>query len=169
MPFATITSMKLINYRGGIARFYIPSSWTEEYEPAGGATFFEDKPDSGTLRVNVMDIDKPSTGSHSAKTVYDLIAEISKTNSVKRLPSGAAIAHSTKTTIENGKNLLLYTWQVGVSVTPAHFRVIIFTYTILATQEFDPNVRQEIAKLDQSISEGEYPAVRGISGNYIPD
>jgi hypothetical protein len=85
------------------------------------------------------------------------------------LPSGAAIAHSTKTTIENGKNLLLYTWQVGVSVTPAHFRVIIFTYTILATQEFDPNVRQEIAKLDQSISEGEYPAVRGISGNYIPD
>ena len=163
-----MTSMKLINYRGGIARFHLPSSWIEEYEPAGGATFFEDKPDSGTLRINIMDVDRPKDG-HSTKTAYDLISEISRTNSAERLTSGVVIAHSTQTAIENQQKLLLHTWHVGVCVTPTHFRIIIFTYTILAVQESAPNVQQEIAMLNQSISEGEYPAVRGIAGNYIQD
>jgi hypothetical protein len=45
--------MKRIAYRGGIVSFVIPDVWLEEYEGEGGATFYEDKPGSGTLRLNV--------------------------------------------------------------------------------------------------------------------
>jgi hypothetical protein len=159
--------MKLINYRGGIARFHIPSSWVEEYEPEGGATFYEDTTDSGTLRINVMDIDKPLNDKTLVKTAYDLIEEISGTNSVKRMPSGGAIAHSTQIAIENNKQLQLYTWQIGVCVTPMHFRLITFTFTILAELKFTPGMRQEIAMLDQLISNGEYSTMRGIAGNHF--
>lgn len=158
--------MKLINYRGGIARFYLPSSWVEEYEPAGGGTFFENRPDSGTLRINVIGTKKPS-GEDKVHTAYDLIKGMTDANSVKHLPNGCALGHSVKQGKEDGEDLLLYTWYVGVRITQIHFRIIIFTYTILAAQESDPNLRQEITMLDRSISEGEYPAVTGISGDYL--
>jgi len=161
-----MNSMKLINYRGGIARFHLPASWIEEYEESGGATFYEDKPGSGTLRINVLEVEKPSEGAPTSKTAYDLISEISEKNLVRPLPEGAAIAHSTERTSEGDKELLLHTWHVGTGVTAVHFRIIIFTYTILAAQESDPKVRDEIAMLDESISQGEYSAMRGIAGNY---
>ena len=46
-----MTALKTIIYRGGIARFRVPHSWVEEYEPEGGGTFYEDGPDTGTLRM----------------------------------------------------------------------------------------------------------------------
>jgi hypothetical protein len=155
-----MTALKLINYRGGLARFYLPSSWIEEYDQAGRGTFFGDKPDSGTLRISVLDADTPLDDGGPNETVDDVIAQISETEFIARLTSGAAIAQSRQTSIEDGQELLLHTWHIGVGVTPTHFRIIVFTYTVLAAQEFDPNVRQELAMLDRSISEGEYPAVK---------
>ena len=163
-----MTSMKLINYRGGIARFHVPSSWVEEYDEKEGGTFFEDKPDSGTLRINVIGTKKPS-GEDKIQTAYDLIKEMTEANSVRHLPNGTALGHSVRSGKEDGEDLLLYTWYVGIRITSIHFRIIIFTYTILAAQESDPSIQQEIAMLNRSISEGEYPAVRGISGNYVPN
>jgi len=161
-------SMKLINYRGGIARFYLPSSWVEEYEPEGGATFFENKPDSGTLRINVIGAEKlPSEA--RIEPVDELIKEISGTNSVQRLPSGAALGNSVNTGMEDGKELLFYTWYIGVPIAQTDIRIIIFTYTVLAVQKSDPLIQQEIKTLSRSILEGEYPAVKGISGDYFHD
>ena len=40
-------SLKTINYRGGVVRFRIPASWNEEYEEAGGGTFYAPGDDSG--------------------------------------------------------------------------------------------------------------------------
>jgi hypothetical protein len=54
-------SSKRVVYRGGIASFDLPASWVEEYEAAGGGTFYEDRPDSGTLRLNVLGFDSEST------------------------------------------------------------------------------------------------------------
>lgn len=45
---------KTINYRGGVVTMEIPAHWKEEYEPKGGGTFYEDRADSGTLRLNVL-------------------------------------------------------------------------------------------------------------------
>ena len=49
---------KQIVYRGGIVAFKIPASWREEYAPDGGATFYEEGPDTGTLRLNVLSFEK---------------------------------------------------------------------------------------------------------------
>jgi hypothetical protein len=157
-------SVKSIVYRGGIAKFHLPSTWIEEYEPAGGGTFYEDKADAGTLRINVMEFNKPPND--PTDTAYDFLSKIGNANAIKELRKGLAISCLKKREAENGKKLLLYIWQIGVHVTPLHFRLIAFTYTILAEHEFNDNVQQEIAMLDKSISEGEYSATRGVPGKY---
>lgn len=160
-------SMKSINYRGGIARFNLPSSWVEEYDQEGGGTFYEDKPDSGTLRLNVMNIEKPPGQVRPADTVDNVLAEISGANSVHRLPSGAVIAQSSHLADEDGSELSIESWYIGATIASNHFRIIIFTYTILASQKSDANVLQEIATLNRSISEGDYPAAKGVPGSYV--
>ena len=164
-----MSSMKLINYRGGIARFNLPSSWIEEYDEQGGAAFYEDKPDSGTLRIDVMNIEKPPGEVGPADAIDNVIQEISGADSVHRLPSGIIIAQSNHLDDEDGNEVSIDTWYIGVAIAPNHFRIIIFTYTILAAQKSDPNIQQDVAMLNRSISEGEYPAVRGVSGNYVHD
>src|SRR5438552_168389 len=52
-------NFKTISYRGGIVTFRIPSHWREEYEPNGGGTFYDDNPDSATLRLNVITAKAP--------------------------------------------------------------------------------------------------------------
>jgi len=158
--------MKSINYRGGIARFNLPSSWVEEYDDEGGGTFYEDKPDSGTLRLNVMNIEKPPGQVRPTDTVDNVLAEISGAE-VHRLPSGVVLAQSSHLADEEGEELSIETWYIGVTIASNHFRIIIFTYTILASQKSDANVLQEIATLNRSISEGDYPAVKGVSGSYV--
>ena len=54
-------NLKTISYRGGVVTFQIPSTWIEEYEEQGGGTFYEDSPDSGTLRLNVMTFKTPQS------------------------------------------------------------------------------------------------------------
>lgn len=162
-----MTSMKRINYRGGIASFYLPSSWIEEYQPEGGGTFFEDRPDLGALRINVISIEKPLSKVGPADAIDHVIAEISGTHSVHRLPSGAVIAQSSQTANEDGNELLIYFWHIGVPIAANYFRIIIFTYTTRAAQKSDPNIEQELAMLNRSISDGEYSTARGVSGNYI--
>jgi hypothetical protein len=38
-----MSALKTVKYRGGIAEFVIPIQWQEEYDPRGGATFYEGK------------------------------------------------------------------------------------------------------------------------------
>jgi hypothetical protein len=55
-----LPSWKTIQYRGGLVTFRIPSDWVEEYEADGGGAFYPEKPNSGTLRLNVMTLRSPS-------------------------------------------------------------------------------------------------------------
>src|SRR5690242_9407096 len=111
-----MSAMKLINYRGGLARFYLPSNWVEEYDQDGRGTFFEDKPDSGTLRISVMELDEPRDGLASAETVDDVVAEISATDSIERLPGGVAIAQTRQTVFIDGSEFLHHTWHIGIPI-----------------------------------------------------
>jgi hypothetical protein len=161
-----MAALKTINYRGGIARFRVPSSWVEEYNPAGGGTFYEAGPDTGTLRINVMDFEKPEGGSGS-ETAQAMLPWLDGAIEVRQRRDGVAVARSSRKAVEEGERLLIRTWQVGVRVTPQHFRILVFTYTILAEQECEPAMQQELDLLDKQIAEGEYPAVRGVPGDYI--
>ena len=51
--------MKTICYRGGVVRLQIPAHWAEEYEPAGGGTFYDPAVEAVTLRLNVLTFKGP--------------------------------------------------------------------------------------------------------------
>ncbi len=162
-----MTTLKTINYRGGVALFQVPSTWVEEYEPQGGGTSYEEGDDTGTLRINVMDFERPADSVVGEQTAYDLLTGMESVGQAERLPSGNAIARSVSPEVEAGEDLLIYTWQVGVCVSSAHFRMVVFTYTILASQKQESTMQEELELLDRSITAGEYPAVRGVAGDDV--
>ena len=78
--------LKTICYRGGIARFDIPASWKEEDEPSGHASFYEDRPDSGTLRFHVLDF-----SANSKATGDPMVESLIAKSEYKMLRHGLAI------------------------------------------------------------------------------
>jgi hypothetical protein len=153
--------LKTICYRGGIARFEIPDSWDEEYEPSGGATFYEDEPDSGTLRLNVLTFSSNGAES-SAKMISGLIAK----NGYQALRDGLAIAQEVKLAEENGEQLQINYWRVAVPVEPESVRIAVFSFTILADQATDASIGREIKLLEKSIRAAEFSRDEGVSGDY---
>jgi hypothetical protein len=68
----------------------------EEYEPQGGGTFYAAGDDTGTLRINVMDFERPADGVAPGQSAYDFLAGMQSVRDVERLPSGNAIARSAR-------------------------------------------------------------------------
>ena len=142
------STLKTIIYRGGIVKFEIPVHWKEEYDPQGGGTFYEDRPDSGTLRLNVLSFSKKD-GSASGSVSQSV--EITK---------------EMKEATENGTPLHLYRWIAKYFISPIEMRVVIFTHTILARQEGDPRMKEELDLIDKSVREARFSIAPGVTGNY---
>jgi hypothetical protein len=120
-------SSKRITYRGGIVIFDIPAAWVEEYEPDGGGTFYEDRPDSGTLRLSVLSFDSTDTpASEMARTALKGEQELRT--------DGLPMQYQISTTKEAEEELELHSWRIAVPVEPRSVRIAIFTYTILTGQ-----------------------------------
>ncbi|XZE35650.1 hypothetical protein SH501x_001152 [Pirellulaceae bacterium SH501] len=154
--------LKTVFYRGGIVKFSIPESWVEEYEPTGGATFYEDSKDSGTLRLNVLEF--KSEGS-SETMIQDLIHN----QHYEPIQEDLAILRETKSTIEEGESLDIYSWNVAAPVPPNSIRLAVFSYTILQSQSSEPSFQREIELLGNSFRDAEYSKDAGVSGDYTPE
>lgn len=141
-----MTDVKRINYRGGTVRFDIPKAWVEEYEPAGGGTFFDDRPDSGTLRLNVL-----SFSSDGKEPEAEMIAGLVARSGYSPFKDGLALKCYTKSEDEAGERLLIHYWEIAVPVAPCTINVVIFSYTILQSQEGDTAIQSELTLLDSSI------------------
>lgn len=159
--------LKTIQYRGGIAKFQLPSSWVEEYDPRGGGTFYEPGDDTGTLRINVLGFERPPNAPVTSATA--LLTRTPSIGEVEALPSGAAVLRYMKHGEERGVRLRLYRWEICVCVSAIHFRIVAFTYTILDGQEQKPEMQAELQLLDKLIVTAEYPAVRGVAGDFHHD
>ena len=103
-------TMKLINYRGGVVRFSLPIGWVEEYEPLGGGTFYEDRLDSGTLRLNVLEFESPD------KSAEDMAQQALQAFETILLPSGFQMRKRVAPAIENNEALNIHRWEVAVPV-----------------------------------------------------
>lgn len=154
--------LKSVAYRGGIAKFSIPDSWLEENEPAGGATYYEDREDSGTLRLNVLAFESKES---SEMMIQDLI----RNQNYEPLQDELAIRRETDSTTEDGETLAIYTWNVAVPVPPNGVRLAVFSYTILQSQSSESSFQQEIELLNNSFRNAEYSKDAGISGDYSPE
>jgi hypothetical protein len=145
-----MNQLKSINYRGGIVTFSIPANWVEEYEPDGGGTFYDDAPDSGTLRLNVLSFDSDATpADQMAATVF-------RDGASGITASALPIRREEKTTVENGDMLHITKWEVAIPVLPRSLRLAVFSYTILLNQKSDPAFVREISLIEKSIREAHY-------------
>ena len=151
IAFAGNVQMKEIVYRGGVVKFAVPKHWVEEYEPDGGGMFYENAPNTGTLRLNVITVQLPKElGSDSA---YESLLLLKSTNqkTIKRLPNGNAITTWVQRGSESGQAITLFWWQVTNPVPPRHMRSANFSYTVLASQENLPRTMNEVQLLNGSI------------------
>ena len=100
--------LKTIEYRGGIARFQIPESWVEEYEPRGGGTFYEPGDDTGTLRINVLDFERKAKDANSNPTAFGILALTRNLDEILSLSDFISVARNVEHGQEGDVRLLLY-------------------------------------------------------------
>lgn len=153
--------MKTIKYRGGLVEFRIPASWKEEYEQQDGGTFYEDRPDSATLRLNVITAQSPNPITESSVT--ELLEAKGKTKGkAAKLENGNAMLRYTESATEQGHSLKITYWQVANPVPPNHVRIGIFSYTILESQQEKEKFKKEIELLDTEIRNAQFAKQLGI-------
>lgn len=153
--------MKTINYRGGVAEFELPTEWREEYEEAGGATFYEDRPDSGTFRLSVLSFNGPPS-----QTAADMVQTVFRPESGmidEDLQDGLRLRSYMTTAESNGESLNIYRWQVAVPVPPRSLRLLHFTHTILKGQESDKDIVAELRMIESSIRAARYSRDTGTA------
>lgn len=148
--------MKQVTYRGGIITFTIPEHWLEQYEPDGGGIFYEDTPNTGTLRLNVITLESPKP-----ILADDAFLNLSKLKNVEvgtiqRLENGNALATSVQHANEEGQAITLYWWYIANLTPPNHMQLANFSYTVLTAQENDPQVIKEIRTLTEAVKNAKF-------------
>jgi len=152
-------SSKQVVYRGGIARFEIPSSWVEEYEPEGGGTFYEPRDDSGTLRLNVLSFSSASDPSQE-------MARSALKDANGRSGEGFPLHYEVIEATEGDARLEIHRWQVAVPVLPHSVRLAIFSYTILSGQRNDPHIANEWKFVDASLRKATFSTEPGADPSH---
>ena len=153
--------MKTVNYRGGLVRFRIPKEWKEEYEEAGGGTFYQPGDDTGTLRLNVLSFQGPAGKSLSAASALATQAE-KNGSEVVELRDGVAMTQYDLEAEETGHRLRMRRWEIAQLLPPNHLRMVVFTYTLLAEQFDKPEFSAELTVLDHEVAACELAQVQGV-------
>ena len=144
--------MKTISYRGGLITFRVPATWKEEYQPEGGGTFYEDRPDAGTLRLNVITAKAPAGKLPSDGYSFFALKSFAKDERLTKTPHGDGMRIFKDATEERGTKIDLYCWEIAQCIPPETLRIATFTWTILASQSSDPKFQKEIEFLTNEIS-----------------
>jgi hypothetical protein len=145
------TKLKKISYRGGIVEFSIPANWRAESESDGGGIFYEESPDSATLRVSVVTAKSPSP--INDKSVADALRGLRQAQSrqIEVLTNGNALLHYSESATESGQKLHMVYWIVANPVRPDHIRIATFSYTLLEGQQERPRFKNELTLIDSQV------------------
>ena len=146
---------KEIYYRGGIAIFPLPKDWIEAYEPSGGGTFYNDVPNSGTLRLNVLGFENPDG--------------VTIPPNFEPFRDGLYLRTSKERFVEDGDDCILLSWQIGFPVGEFHFRIANFTYTIEAAMFRGEQAQYEISVVKTVLKMAEFGRELGLSGDFNHD
>jgi|GEM_PF-2808134 hypothetical protein len=146
--------MKIISYNGGVVSFRLPENWVEEYYPEEGAVFYRDDNESGTLRLNILS-SKPDTD----KIIENITLG---TDSMLYVEEGYPLKEEIKYINDDGKDILVYLWEVYVPVEDRKQLIILFSYTISASQENDPIIIQELNFVRNTILTAHYSQEKGL-------
>ena len=146
-----LPKIKTINYRGGVIRFRIPSDWVEEYEDAGGGTFYKPGEEAGTLRVNVITGEGPPEKLLTVDNLAELTASVSYGATPVRFGQNAVLFRYDMPGEERGHSLTIRCWGILQVLPPKNFRHVLFTYSLLADHFSDPARIAEMELLDREI------------------
>ena len=146
--------MKRIPYKGGIVSFSIPDHWLEEYEEDGCSMFYEDKPESGALRLNVITAAEPNlqtdrSGTDALLALFDGKREPGTV--VRVLDNGNVLRAYTRQEFEHGEELLMHHWEVANRADANHIRLAIFSFAILASRASDTEIIAQVALLNEQL------------------
>jgi hypothetical protein len=160
--------MKPIVYRGGVVTFRIPAHWREEYSDIEGGTFYEDRFDSGTLRLKVTTMLAPKhLQPCSATDVLQVVANGMRSKGVEGTTSGRndgnAVFKYENVTSEAGVSLSIINWIVANSLPPNRARVITFSYTVPEEQRNKSQIRQDLKMLEFEIEAAIFSPELGVT------
>jgi hypothetical protein len=155
-------ALKMINYRGGVVRFRIPSHWVEEYDDIEGGTFY-DPGKTCTLRLSIVLYSTPPDDLVAPDAAAKALTPIAAQYGVQPVlrEDGVAIARYDLPAKEQGHQLMIRFWTFGQALPPDHFRTASFSYTLLASEFEQPEAVAELALLDRELTSCEFASVVG--------
>src|SRR5205085_1907969 len=143
--------LKKISYRGGVVEFSIPANWKAESEHDDRGIFYEDSPDSGTLRVSVITAKSPAPFKDKPASDALRVLRQAQSRQIESLTNGNALLHYSEPATESGHKLHMVYWIVANPVRPDHIRIATFSYTLLEGQHEQQRFKNEIALIDAQI------------------
>jgi hypothetical protein len=159
--------MKSIMYRGGVVTFRIPSQWREEYSDADGGTFYDDRPESGTLRLKVITMVAPrKLHANSAMELLQVAMEQLKNADVKGTTKirkdGNAVLKYEQESSEHGTFLTIVYWVIANPLPPRQARIATFSYAILVGRRNAPQVQRDLDMLETEIEAATFASKTGV-------
>lgn len=140
----------MVSYRDAVS-FPIPVTWKMEDEPGVQGTFYEEAPDTGTLRVSVMQW--PGTDEEDRNRILKTIL---LPGSVEALKQGIYLKKEVEDSAEEGEALKLHRWLVVLALPQNVCRLVTFTHTVTAAQEHDRAIAAELAAVDFAVRNAVY-------------
>ena len=122
-------NLKDVVLADGQLRFRAPADWVQTQEPDGGAAFYDEKQDEGTLRVKLMTF---TTGDdlsgHSAlEELRGIEAEPDQT--LEGLPNGNALRFHRESADGSGERTSFLVWLLASIDPPHRMRLAVFSFT----------------------------------------
>ncbi len=132
-----------------------------------GGMFYEDRPNSGTLRIRVTTI-KSAKDLHAgtAKDVLEVVArglkEKNVNSSTRDRMDGNAVLKYEEAAREQGKLLTIFYWLIANPLPPHRARVVTFSYAILAKQRELQSVQRDLEMLETEIESAIFSPETGV-------
>jgi hypothetical protein len=145
-----------IRYRGGMLTFLLPDEWQEEQFPDGGAEFFTDDRDAGTLNLALTTMQKDEGATET--NLREVVTSGAKAGDSpeEKLPSGSYLRRYERSEIEEQQPLHLTYWMVANAVPPKTVRLAAFGFAVAAERAGSAEHQQLVQLLDEQIRAVEF-------------
>jgi hypothetical protein len=137
--------------RAGLVRFRVPESWREEHQPDGTAVFHEAASGERVLRLSVLSMERPGRA-RAEDLAFDLGALRPRAESaLATLPDGRLLLKHVDAGSEDGRALVLYTWQLARSFDDDRARLAVFTLAVPAEAALDVLTSDDVRRVERAI------------------
>lgn len=153
-PVSEQQRMKTIIYRGGVVKFRIPAHWKEEYSDVDGGMLYEDRPNSGTLRLKIISLESPQElGSNAAA---ELLRRVDSERTPVLQPNGNTYLRYEQSASESGTRIKIHYWIIANPLPPRQARIATFSDAILEKHHNLRAVVRDLLMLETEVSAAEF-------------